>query len=827
MKKHILKITAIAALLCGFLAFAGSASAEDETYTVTVNGGYATEFWEADSNRISSAKPGDYVYIHAELKQGIYVTGFTSTEVAEIKCFYNASGLLVACFEMPAKNVTVNAVTAEQTPLTIDLSGGGAMLPECTKNIGEYGTPVAAWICQSIGVKSGYYSYDIDVNNDGNKDIHFEGKDGFSYPSSYEAVPLEGAGGLGTLTYNGANSGPYWPITIQFGSAEVKSTYKITVQDGYLVIYDTENQIGSELELKPGVSGYIYAKKEAGFYITGWSTDGGKTADPRISHQYQNSWYLTMPAADLNLQPIKEPQTPYVIDLTAGNAKISEEFRTYFEESLYPDTRWLDYPTGSALDLNGDSVADCILENGVMTPLAEGKMYGDFVINNVNSGPYWPITVRFPNAMPEFAITVNGGHAIDTLGKTVTKASSGERITIVSDGGPGQYWKSWKSDYEDIPKNFITFCFTMPARDVTITAETVAEQTPYTIDMTETVGGTNVGIIVNAILANDPYEVESMDADLNSDGTIDIEFWDSDEYGFYGYQTDILDATFIFRTEKYSLWDSTTIPVKDGPYGPITYTVDIERANSGESYIRSIYDLRKHSVTLVNGIFESGEGDRKSGETVLVIPEPRADGQYVSEWTFTPELPEGWWYYDTLAGILQFTMPSMDITVVGILSEAQPLTIDLSEGKSFLAEKYYQCIMDALGETDADSADLNQDGITDITFNRDYKQIRPTNEYSCGTEFTLKGATRGPYYPITFIYNPKGEESVTPTPTPEPTEAPENKDKGGSFNPLYLIPAGAALCAVLAAGAVWYKKKKKSAVAGQTDVKETEEESRE
>ncbi|MBO7649530.1 MAG: hypothetical protein J6S79_02155 [Lachnospiraceae bacterium] len=816
MKKHILIITAIAALLCGFLACAGVVSAEDETYTITVNGGYATEFFEADSNQIASAKPGDYVCIRAELKQGVYVTGFSSAEVGEIKCFYDDSGLLVGGFEMPAKNVTVNAVTAEQTPLTIDLSQGGAMLPECKKNIGEYGTPVAAWICQSVGVKVGYYSYDIDVNNDGRNDIHFEGKDGWYFPSSYEAVLLEGAGGLGTVTYRGANSGPYWPITIQFGEEEVKSSYKITVQDGYLRKYDPDtgkNLTGSEMELKPGENVYIYAKKEEGFYVTGWSADGGETAEPRIKHEYQNSWYFTMPAADLNLQPIKEQQKPYVIDLTAGNAKLSDELQTYLTESLPQEGGWIENEYGK-LDLNGDKIADCFIENDVVIPLSEGKQYGDFVLRNVNSGPYWPITIRFPDAMPEYAITVTGGHAIDTLGKTVTKASSGEKITIVSDGGPGKYWKSWKSDYDGIPGNFIAFSFTMPARDVTITAETVADQTPYTIDMTEAVGGTDMMIIFNAILANNPSEFESMYADLDSDGTSDITFWDVDGYG-----AEMLYTVNIRRSENYSLWDSTVIPVKDGPYSPITYTVDINRANSGEGSVLPIKDLRKHSVTVINGSLKLDTETFRAGDEVVVLPELRTDGQYVSGWRFIPDTSVCEWNFDSDTGILSFTMPLMDVKVEGILSKTEPLTIDLSDGKAFLTEKAYHCIMNAIGEKNAGSVDLNGDGITDVYIDMAYNNIRVTEEYSCGTEFTLNIEKQGPYDSITFIRNPKEEVSVTAT--PEPTEAPtkdrENprgENKGDSFNPLYLIPVAAALCAVLAAGAIWWRKKKKAAKAG-------------
>ncbi len=105
------------------------------------------------------------------------------------------------------------------------------------------------------------------------------------------------------------------------------------------------------------------------------------------------------------------------------------------------------------------------------------------------------------------------------------------------------------------------------------------------------------------------------------------------------------------------------------------------------------------------------------------------------------------------------------------------------------------------------------------------RELWVSSEYSCGESYTLEGATRGPYYPITFVYKPKKEETevtVTPTPTVEPGDNPngepsetgekpadtaEKKDDS-SFHPLYIIIPASIIIFAAATAALMIKRKR-------------------
>jgi hypothetical protein len=303
--------------------------------------------------------------------------------------------------------------------------------------------------------------------------------------------------------------------------------------------------------------------------------------------------------------------------------------------------------------------------------------------------------------------------------------------------------------------------------------------------------------------------------DLDGDGQADV--WLAKEY--------VWRAWIVGKTE--TAYDGTVIlPAgeKNYQYSEIRFIL-----SNGTKVIDETTKEGCYLISVTDGILE-GESAVKPGDSVVIRPAPRDDGNYVADWNFEYDLSAsgtgfGYSWFD---GRLTFTMPESDIEVKGVLKKAEPLTIDLSEGKINLTTEAIECILDAVGGNNSMTVDLNGDGIDDVMLASSLGVIQATKDYSCGAEFTLNGATRGPYYPITFIYNPK-EQAVTatpsPTPTaeasPEPTEAPtkdrENprgENKGGSFNPLFFIPVAAALCAVLAAGAIWWRKKKKAAKAG-------------
>ena len=146
------------------------------------------------------------------------------------------------------------------------------------------------------------------------------------------------------------------------------------------------------------------------------------------------------------------------------------------------------------------------------------------------------------------------------------------------------------------------------------------------------------------------------------------------------------------------------------------------------------------------------------------------------------------------------------VNVVPEYRKTNPLIIDLSDGEWDYTIDMLNCVCDAINLGPYDRHlyyDLDGDGNMDIMAMTSQMKFVPLKSYSCGESYTLEGGTRGPYYPITFVYNPKNVEpdvTVTPEPTGEPaeqtgepTDSSEKKDDS-NFHPLYfIIPAGLIL----------------------------------
>jgi len=239
---------------------------------------------------------------------------------------------------------------------------------------------------------------------------------------------------------------------------------------------------------------------------------------------------------------------------------------------------------------------------------------------------------------------------------------------------------------------------------------------------------------------------------------------------------------------------------------------------------------RTHMVSVEGGTIE-GSSMVVEGETVYIIPDKRDDGYWVRTWKF--ENPDTGFNTDVMSytyqnGILEFEMGANDVLVRGDTWITKPLTINLSSGKCEYTGDIITCIRDALGFGPRDntvSFDLDGDGTRDIMMNSITMELWASESYSCGESYTLEGATRGPYYPITFVYNPKNVEpdvTVTPEPTAEltePTGEPADsseKKEDSSFHPIYfIIPACVLVCG--GATAFLLMRRKKRAAKGEEE----------
>ncbi len=791
MRKAFGIILAAAMVLVCVLFLSGGRPEQSasQTYTITVNGGHAISQL---GNTITSALPGTWVFLVPDQEPGTYVKEWKSGQVSYFEFgqrFPNntCEGHYYYHFYMPECPVTIDAVTAKQTPYTIDMTSGSFELPKENSDL-EW----LDWLSQALGTRD-YYSdeFRYDVDGDGTTDM-------FSVnPSRYVEflyrvfIPAHGRSAEGTITLDRENYGPYWPFIIQFGEEPDKETYTIKVVGGHAESLTgnviTEAKAGQYIVLKPDVI--------EGMAVCEWKTQDGSIiqgvspeADTLLS-----KFSFPMPAKDQTYIAVEEPLKAYVIDMSKGYATVVPADHWDWDFYLFKydySSQKVDYK----LDLDGDGTIDiCSSDEDypVIFPTATRSVDGIYILSPAHYEEYNGLEFRFPEKAEDYAITVNGGHAEDDAGNVITRVAPGTMVTVCSDGGPGKYWKAWNTDYEVIKRAGIQVSFAMPARDVTFTAVTTETQKPLTLDLTNEIRMSEDEVfqilqtfrklyIERRQPLHEKYKNPFINyyLDIDGNGSTDIELCFSEDYHMG-------KVTGIGRGYEYSLGEKTTIEVSDGPFGPVTFIVNNEK--SGYWPLENLGAC--HKITILEGDSVRVRYGQEGTRTV-VAPLPRTDGYYVSEW-MTEDVKD--WHTDL--GDFVFIMPDHDITVMGTLSETTPLIIDLSKGSySDFQDDQYDYLIKNVGVNPeylyiGANWDLNNDIEWDVFFWPNWIEV--TKDYACGPEFTLPGGTTGPYYPIVFIYEPNKPEpkpTATPTPEPKPTNTPTVAPTEAPVNPTVVPP---------------------------------------
>lgn len=716
MKASVRLFVVFSVLLCCVFSYGrnvGAAFDTDEDYTITVVGGYAM----VNGMKTVSAKCGDYIEVYADVKEGEYVKEWKSNSIDISWSFFDESGNFNTSFTMPAKNVTVYAVTAKQKPLTVDLKNGYQKLPgyQDWYNNSWY-NPIDAWICQSAGRKNGYYSYNVDIDGDGTEDLYFSGTNGDHYPADYALIPLPGGSLSGDVVLNKPNAGPYWPITIKMPAEPVRSEYTITVNGG-TVRKDYDDTNGSvSLSVKPGETVFLSEDKVAGSYLSSWLTNGDKW----------DAYFFVMPAKDVTAVPQYEKQKSYTVDMTKGySADNPDEVFTVLRK------HWVEY--GSFYDIDGDGKADvtfAVDDDRTVIPLYKENRPKELTLSD-DSGKAGKITFLFPEVKPEYEIKVTGGHAEDQDGNVITKAASGTNVVIRRDAEAGKYWKAWKSDFKVNYSKNMCFGFTMPAKDVSFTAETTTTQTTYTLDFSSSfrdLPDKDNTLLFNALCAFNGYKnywgyMESADAD--GDGIVDFQLGPRDEMGeIPGYGMDR-------RFGTYSLGTDYTMTISDGQIGKLRLIVNNKKADV------PVVDRAKgpYKVTLSeNVVWGDGNNGKKiedrvyevyPGERIGLYGAKGANGTFCSKFDVTGiDYTNVASLYRSPLVLMDIYMPYNDVTVTGILDEPEPLELNLSSGScvvdkvSYFAE-YLRQVSGIEGATDGDGGyrfDMDHDGITDLAY---------------------------------------------------------------------------------------------------------------
>lgn len=596
-------------LFCMGTILAGDSPSEKEKkYRITVEGGVAKN---GNGELVTSAKKGDYIALEPDYQEGTYV------------CDWIVNGEKIpreshVSIIMPGKDTTVTAVRKQQTPYTLDMTGN-TLLQKLDGDGYSYSSMLVGYLCDAYECPYGSAStaiWDlpapdkgIDLDGDGTKDVviaWYSGDSGHYYGTFL--YPKEGGSVHGTIQLKEEkNNLPYWPITLDFGNEPVRSSYKITVIGG-------RAYIGEETiyEAAPGTRFYLEYETNETEYLKRWTLDG-------IGDAFGVADWFAMPARDVTVRPLTGKKEPLLVDLTDGAAVIREFDASYsIWETLNNGHQYID-DIDEGWDVDGDGTPD--ITSGSWYPRVYGESVGyysllprcsatgDITLKGLNAWPYYPITLRFgnPQTRDTYKITVTGGHAEDEAGNLITSARPGKTVVVVRDAEPGYYFKGWESDFMGMKTGSIALSFTMPSKDVEIRAVTVTSQTPYTIDMTgDIVESEELQILINALLLSGYTEEMGLGLDLDGDGTYDIQGRD-----YESYPDRVLNhPEWICRTREYSLWKSTTIPIKDYAYGPITFTVDVEKAN--ETYYKVLDPSEYFPVTVSEGMIR----DEKNGEWI-------------------------------------------------------------------------------------------------------------------------------------------------------------------------------------------------------------------
>ena len=385
------------------------------------------------------------------------------------------------------------------------------------------------------------------------------------------------------------------------------------------------------------------------------------------------------------------------------------------------------------------------------------------------------------NGDDEYTITVNGGHATNMLGETVTKAKPGTEIIVYHDVKPGKYWTGWTTDLSS-DDNTIIFHFTMPAKPVTITAETVAAQKTYTLDLTEMtpeLSTEDLLLLENAFICwKNTTDID--DLDLDKDGHIDLQYVFSPK-GFSRW-----------GLSNYSLGTLYEVKIPDGEIGTVRIVID----NDTTSTPVRVADGRPHTIIAEQGTVYMRVNGQKSGEYRYEEVSEAAPGEYID--VRLNAVPKGKYVADVLINGVSsrqtegskhalFYMPPRDVTIEFVFGDQIPYTLDLSEGPVKLdipaANDFRTAIHEAfpgkLFENISFGIDFDKDFDWDIVYTRDssgnYEIEGNRTPYTTKNQkVRFSGEADGKYWPVTVIFPDYENIPVTPTPTPtiKPAKAP-------------------------------------------------------
>ena len=597
---------------------------------------------------------GSLVELHPGRRFGYGFTGFTVTSGGVTLIDYpTAPGftdLPTHLFTMPANDVTVTATWVEIIPtititeLTVSeysqVGSGALMAVKASVNTGE----------------ALFYQWYFNTTDSNIGGTAISGATGDLAIVGPYTEP-------GLLYYYVEISSPGSPtVTSDAALITVRSSHTITIVDGaagaYSVNSDTwdwsaeSHANGTPITIYPGI--------KPGYMFKGWD------AEPDIDITVLNSTTgvseFTMPTSDVTVTAIWEELPPdrYTVTVVSEGADYADAYSTATGDPLDPTT-WDRGPF-----LQND---DIMIEAGTRP----GHIFNGWTITSGN------VTLTFPNDWSTNAFTMPAGDVVITANwLKLYNVTVNSEFTLVADGwglyAPGETvrvvsgfhllgytFDKWTSpdipesditrEFDDTALGFHIASFTMPAHDVTITANWVEEDAPPEQFEVTVVSD---GAIIDTIVASPGDEVTIFPGERTGFTFVD---WTASPDIPSGIT--LFDFSFL----GFPLFATFTMPEND-----VTVTAIWEEDVSPEQFEVTVVSAGATDAT--------PSGSHVPGSTVEINAGTRGDWTF-NGWTATRlEDPFGIGWFVPMpfdpaemnignpnSAITTFTMPDYDITV--------------------------------------------------------------------------------------------------------------------------------------------------------------------
>lgn len=355
-------------------------------------------------------------------------------------------------------------------------------------------------------------TYEADVDKDGTIDIvvnAYDWPDSEGMPGRVFIIPTAGGSIRGTYSLKVPQStdayygNKFDTIQFIFPDEPIQKEYKISAESGKVT-----DQNGREITTAaPGSWIRVNAVPTEGKYVAFWKSDliGEFSTFDRDYSYWSTCVAICMPAADVSLSALLLEQKPLTFDLTEGFCRIDEGYNDAGLYDLWIGGRLGVIESGTKLDIDGDGTEDviCYVIHGgeiygacvdedlpartFFIPLPTASIHGTYTTKGTSTSAFWPYTFTFPagTVKNSYKITVEGGHAENEAGRTITEAAPGEKIRIVCDKKTGSStFPDFKASpaYEDLEPAYrgTERCareeVMMPACDITYTEVGIPEE---------------------------------------------------------------------------------------------------------------------------------------------------------------------------------------------------------------------------------------------------------------------------------------------------------------------------------------------------------------